>query len=216
MYEKIFEDIKIYLADSHGEMSKIGSFPFRKRSEHIMRVYNWAGRLMEGIDSSAVDKDAVLIAALFHDVGYAISSKGSGHAANSAAIFKEYAEKYDLTREKSEFISFLISNHSNKELMFEEGTPLELIILMEADLLDETGALSIVWDCMMEGGQDEQSFIKTYCHIKKYSGKILESNPMFTTKAKEIWREKQKLVEEFIRQLGYDLGSLPSKGDETC
>jgi uncharacterized protein len=48
------------------------------------------------------------------------------------------------------FVVFLVKNHSNKQLMTAKGTPLELILLMEADLLDETGALSIVWDCMME------------------------------------------------------------------
>lgn len=32
---------------------------------------------------------------------------------------------------------------------------------MEADLLDETGALSIVWDCMIERSKEKQTFEKT-------------------------------------------------------
>ena len=86
-----------------------------------------------------------------------------------------------------------------------DGTPLELIILMEADILDETGALSIVWDCMMEGGQSEQSFVKTYKHIEAYSYKALENNPMQTEKAKEFWASKQDLMKEFLKQLAFDL-----------
>jgi uncharacterized protein len=39
---------------------------------------------------------------------------------------------------------YLVRSHSNKELMTLSDTPLELILLMEADLLDETGALSVV------------------------------------------------------------------------
>lgn len=90
--------------------------------------------------------------------------------------------------------------------MIAEGTPLELIILMEADLLDETGPLSIVWDCMMEGAQEIQSFKKTYDHIINYSYKILNKNLMVTAKGKEYWESKQKLVHEFVMQLSYDLG----------
>ena len=104
-----------------------------------------------------------------------------------------------------EFISYLINNHSKKELFDDEGAPLELVLLIEADLLDETGALSIVWDCMMEGGQAEQNYIKTYKHIEEYSFKSLNRNPMKTDKAKEFWVVKQKLMREFFNQLAFDL-----------
>jgi uncharacterized protein len=76
---------------------------------------------------------------------------------------------------------------------------------MEADLLDETGALSIVWDCMMEGEAQIQTFEKTYNHIMNYSYKSLKENPMVTDKAKQYWESKQNLVKEFIEQLAFDL-----------
>ena len=110
-----------------------------------------------------------------------------------------------LKNEDNEYIKYLILNHSKKELMQNKNTPIELIILMEADLLDETGALSIVWDCMAEGAQEIQSFEKTYKHIKDKSCKILDINPMVTKPGKEIWKKKQTLVKEFIIQLKYDL-----------
>lgn len=77
---------------------------------------------------------------------------------------------------------------------------------MEADLLDETGALSIVWDCMIEGSQEIQTFEKTYEHIMNYSYKGINENPMVTPKAVEFWDNKKKLVKEFIEQLSFDLG----------
>ncbi len=80
------------------------------------------------------------------------------------------------------------------------------MVLMEADLLDETGALSIVWDCMLEGSQEIQTFDKTYSHILKYTGKDLTVNPMVTKKAKEFWEAKQSLVQGFLNHLSYDLG----------
>ncbi len=81
------------------------------------------------------------------------------------------------------FVVYLVRNHSNKQLMTRSDTPLELILLMEADLLDETGALSV-----------------------NYSYASLNVNPMVTVKAKEFWQSKQKLIEDFIEHLSYDLG----------
>ncbi len=128
------------------------------------------------------------------------------HAENSVIIFEEYCSKRkDLKNEDIEFIKYLIRNHSKKEIMQDCNIPIELIILMEADLLDETGALSIVWDCMAEGSQDKQSFIKTLEHIKEKSCKILDRNPMVTKVGKEMWEIKQKIVKEFTEQLSYDL-----------
>lgn len=90
--------------------------------------------------------------------------------------------------------------------MTSKDIPLELLLLMEADLLDETGALSIVWDCMSEGAQEIQSFEKTYDHIMKFSYKILKSNPMVTELGKKFWKDKQNLIELFSEQLSFDLG----------
>lgn len=206
MYQNMYEDVKRLLADNDGIATKIYHFPFRKRSEHIWRVFQWAKRLVdESCFNVSIDKESLLVAALFHDVGYALSLEGSQHADNSAVIFNNYVSEKKLEMKNQNFISFLISNHSKKSLMNVTDTPLELIILMEADILDETGALSIVWDCMMEGGQTEQSFIKTYNHIKDYSYKTMENNPMKTNKAKEFWADKQYLMQEFIKHLAFDL-----------
>ena len=83
--------------------------------------------------------------------------------------------------------------------------PLELILLMEADLLDETGALSILWDCMAEGAKQQQSYNEAYYHILNYSWESMQANPMVTDKAKVIWESKQKLVRDFIMHLAQDL-----------
>ncbi|GKX67201.1 HD domain-containing protein [Inconstantimicrobium mannanitabidum] len=203
IYDEMFQYVKQYLEDNDGEVFNIGYFPFRKRSEHIKRVLIWTQRLME--EETCINKEAVLVSAIFHDIGYALSLDNSTHAQNSAVLCDKYLKENGYKPDFINFVTYLVENHSNKELMKISDTPLELIILMEADLLDETGALSVVWDCMMEGSQDVQSFEKTYKHILKYSYKTLSVNPMITPKAKEFWKNKQDLMQEFIRQLSFDL-----------
>lgn len=204
MYDKMFKFVKGYLENTGGETTNIRYFAFRKRSEHIKRVFMWAERLVA--DETDINTEAVLTAAVFHDAGYGPSIDKSKHADNSAVICEKYLTENGFDAEFIKFVVYLVKNHSNKKLMTFNDTPKELILLMEADLLDETGALSIVWDCMMEGSEQDQTFVKTFNHIMKYSGKSLNNNPMVTTKAKEFWEDKQKLTQEFIKQLSFDLG----------
>lgn len=203
IYDEMFQYVKQYLENSGRDVVNAGYIPFRKRSEHIKRVLMWVQRLIR--EESYINKEAVLVAAIFHDIGYCLSLDNSTHAQNSAVLCEKYLKENGYKPDFINFVTYLVENHSNKELMKISDTPLELIILMEADLLDETGALSVVWDCMMEGSQDVQSFEKTYKHILKYSYKTLSVNPMITPKAKEFWKNKQDLMQEFIRQLSFDL-----------
>jgi uncharacterized protein len=204
MYAKMLEYVKEDLINSGGEFVNFNSVPFRKRSEHIKRVFIWAERIMDGMEN--INKEALLTAAAFHDAGYNPLLGRSDHAETSAVICEKYLKDNGYDAKFTDFAVYLVRNHSRKELMTSSDTPLELILLMEADLLDETGALSIVWDCMAEGAEDVQSFEKTYEHIIKFSYVALKENPMITEKAKAFWEEKQKLMKEFTRQLSFDLG----------
>lgn len=204
MYDKMLQFVTECLGNSDIESTKTVCFPFRKRSEHTKRVFMWAERLVD--EEYCINKDALLISAMFHDVGYAMSSDNSKHAENSAIICENYLSENGFSTELINFVVYLVKNHSRKELMTVRDTPLELILLMEADLLDETGALSIVWDCMSEGSQQIQTFEKTYDHILNYTYKSLIINPMVTDKAKVFWESKQKLTREFLKHLSFDLG----------
>ncbi len=130
------------------------------------------------------------------------------HAQHSAEIFANRASQYAIDPATARLAQTLILEHSNKRRMKEENTPMELILLMEADLLDETGALSIIWDSMAEGGCKEQSFERTFRHIRAYTHMTLAANPMITPRAKHYWQEKQALVAEFLRQLEQDLAIM--------
>jgi uncharacterized protein len=188
------------------DATKIEKFPFRKRSEHIWRVYKWAERLIDINEYKELDVDSLLIASLFHDVGYARAADPKFHAENSEIIFREYAKENNFDKKQENFIAYLVKNHSSKNLMDKEDTPIELIILFEADILDETGSMSILWDCMAEGAKDDQSYENVYKHISTNTMKILNGNPMKTKKAKKYWEKKQELAKIFINELEIDLG----------
>ena len=159
----MFQFVKDSLENNDVEATQIGQFLFRKRSEHIKRVFMWAKRLVE--DEQFVNKEAILVSAMFHDVGYAISSDGSEHAENSAIICENYLKENKFSTEFIDLVVYLVQNHSKKMLMTERNTPLELILLMEADILDETGALSVLWDSMAEAYLKVQTYENTYDHI---------------------------------------------------
>ena len=205
-YFEIFNYVENELTQNDNRATKIEKFPFRKRSEHLWRVYNWAKRLMDVNEYKNIDVESVLIASIFHDVGYAISLNSEDHAINSEIVFRKYSKKNNIPKDKEDFIAYLVKNHSNKELMKKNDTPIELIILFEADILDETGAMSILWDCMAEGIKEDQSYKKTFEHINNNTMKILNGNPMKTKKGREYWERKQGLVKNFVEELKFDLG----------
>lgn len=205
MFTEIFNEVKEYL-ESHGGNNHDGGITFRKRSDHMWRVYIWVERLIKDCTEN-INKDALRIAALFHDIGRYISH--SDHANQSALLFHDYAVKKNYDKTQAEFIEYLIRNHSDKEILFSPDIPLELVFLIEADMLDEMGALAIVWFTMSAGiPQPAENYMEAYNFIAKWlkAHEIKDTNPMRTAKAKEIWESKQNLVKEFLRQLEYDLG----------
>lgn len=182
-----------------------GQFPFRKRTEHILRVYRWAQQLMGG--QEAINQEVVLLAALLHDIGYARVTPDTRkhHAAYSAELAEACLRERHYPWSVIEQVTYLVREHSHKRHLADVASSPELIVLLEADLLDETGAMSVAWDCMMEGGLPNQSFEAALKHVQRYSQAHLQTNPMTSPMAKAIWARKRQLVDTFVDQLNQDL-----------
>ena len=174
---------------------------FRNRYEHSLRVYKWAKRL--AVDYQKIDLDICLTACIFHDVGYAYGQ--DDHPINSVKIFKESANIHNLDPLFVQKVSDIIYVHSDKSLLKDPNSSPELIILLEADLMDEEGALGIVWDLFSEGMNKPDSFDCGLDTLNKHSAHILNQDYMVTPLAKMIWNEKKELVKDFILQLKEDL-----------
>lgn len=187
------------LADHPTQMIRFNRF------EHIMRVYKWMERLYLAYpDKMDLDREALYIATIFHDVGYCVIDM-QNHAEAGAVYCREYltAKKYPL--EKTAFICDIISRHSDKETLHDD-IPGELILLMEADILDDIGAQGLVHDVWSETVRNENvSFLSILKHMEKYTLTIMQNNPMRTEEGIKIWNEKKKLTEAFVRSYKDDI-----------
>lgn len=201
MYEDYIKYVKEYLTVHNGIAPPDPQMAFRSKFQHTIRVLGWAKKLAEG--RKDIDTDVLYTAAIFHDIGYSNEAK-EFHAERGAEAFYKYGIKTKMDSSFIEKVKKLIYLHSSKELLKEKNIPIELIILMEADLLDEEGALRIVWYSIDKGISGAQTYEDVYQHIVMGNNKRLV-NPMVTEKAKYYWNEKQKLVETFTKQLEEDI-----------
>ncbi|MDE5715752.1 MAG: HD domain-containing protein [Anaeroplasmataceae bacterium] len=201
-YDDMFCYVLAELNKNKGLKSTKPQLAFRNRFEHIKRVFGWAKRILPEVINC--DEEVVLTAAIFHDSGY---SKDSiiDHAIKGKAIFLNYAKKNQLNQEFANKVAYIIEHHSNKDLIKDPNIPIELVVLLEADLMDEEGALGIVFDLLAEGYKTPDSYDSVFNEIMIHSAHILEQDYMVTPLAKKFWEKKKKFIQEFIQDLKNDL-----------
>lgn len=200
-YKEYLKYVREYLIQHNGMNSPNPLHPFRSRYHHTIRVLHWCFRLAD--EEQGIDKEALYTAAVFHDIGYA-DKENENHAQRSYEAFLEYAKMHNMEPLFVEKTADMIRRHSDKKLLKESDTSKELILLLEADLLDEEGAMGIVWDCMTLGNEHVNSYGNAYYHIIESSSKQ-EPNPMVTPKAVRYWDEKKRIAAEFAEELKEDL-----------
>lgn len=169
------------------------------RFEHTMRVYQWMKKLYAAYpNNEQLDLEALSIAAIFHDIGYCDADNITNHAEASAIYCREYLEEKGYPSEKINFICEMIYRHSRKELLHED-IPGELILLLEADLLDDTGAQGLVLDIWLEAVREKNvSFQSILKHMERYTLAMMQNNPMRTEEGIRLWNEKKILSEAFV------------------
>lgn len=163
-YDDMFGYVEKLLAeyDSHGGGAK-NKINYN-RMDHTKRVYKWMLKLYNGYkDKDLVDIDSLKIATIFHDSGYTEIER-KNHALVGADICRKYLLEHDYPSDKIDFICNLIKLHSDKYRLMDD-IPIELILLIEADLLDDTGAHGIVMDVWVEALNDNPSFESILKHI---------------------------------------------------
>ena len=171
---------------------------FRDRYTHTLRVLKWGERI-QAIEGG--DLEVIKAACILHDIGW-------DDVINHAVISKNIAEKYlnDINCDENKKIKILeaIENHNNRQT--ESQLNIESFIVMDADILDEVGALSIMWDAMAAVSEPDASYKKAYGRIIKYSNQIDERKILLRTKAgKKFYEDKIKFSKFFIKELEQEL-----------
>ena len=193
-YSEVIEFVK----KKTSENGRPDLYPFRSRYEHTMRVYRWAIKLQAKLGG---DLDVIVLAALLHDVGW---DGDRPHNEISAEIAVEYLDSIGVDPELIVRVGEIIMIHEDKDT--DKDLSLECRIVMDADLLDEVGAVGVMWDCMATALEDDASYKRAYYRIKEYYRK---NKPKIsrckTDTARNEYNKRMQLIENYLYQLEREL-----------
>ena len=178
------------------------------RFEHTKRVLGWSHRLYERTpDKTGLRYEDLMIATIFHDVGRAVSAvSGGDHAAEGVPITRKYLLSHGYPEDRTEYICGLVADHSCKWRMNDPDIDRNLLMLMEADLLDDMGVLGLVMDSMIvRGRKEDATFFDCYNHYCRYTLPMQKESPMVTPEGRFFWDEKTEIVERFVELLHRDI-----------
>ena len=172
--------------------------PFRDKLSHTRRVTGLVLRLAE---AEGGDADLLTTCAIFHDLGYTVDT--AEHPLHSARLCRAWLEAHGYPAEYIEKAEAVIRNHGDKRLL-RTDTEINTLLLIEADNLDEKGALDVLWDAMEEGGRADPSYEATADRIIRCTRRR-EHNIMVTPTARRLWRERLSLLRHMSRALKEEL-----------
>ena len=179
------------------------------RFEHSKRVLGWAKRLYDRTeDKTGLRYEDLMVATIFHDVGRSESAKTGlmTHAAAGVPITREYLLAHGFPEERTEYICGLVGAHSDKWRMTEPDIDRNLLMLMEADYLDDMGALGIVMDTLIVRARKEKAtFYDCFNHFCRYTLPMQYESPMVTPEGKFFWDEKTEIVRKFVNHIRRDI-----------
>ena len=182
-------------------------FPFRKLYGHCVRCTHWARRLAV---SEGADVEVAQVSALFHDIGKSMDNTVNGHAEVGAQICDDYLASIGYVQEKRSHVVHIVRNHIHHARG--EGETLEARVESDADLLDETGAITVLWDAMAEGTEEDCSYDSAFERIAAVSEKLSDSglDAYHTATAREIAIGRRAFLRQFVDNLAYELGRIES------
>ena len=193
-YSEVIEFVKKTTSENENN----GQKSFKSRYEHTMRVYRWAIRLQAKLGG---DLDVIVLAALLHDVGY---EEGRPSNEVSAEVAVEYLDSIGVDAELIVKVGEIIMAHVEKDT--DRDLSLECRIVMDADLLDEVGAIGIMRDCMTTAVEDEASYKRAYYKIKEfYRTNKPKISQCKTDTARNEFAKRLQVVEGYIYQLEREL-----------
>ena len=189
-YSEVIEFVK----KTTSENNRSEQYPFRNSYDHTMRVYRWAIRLQAKLGG---DLDVIILAALLHDIGWEADRPCNEV---SAEVAVEYMDSIGVNPEIIVKVGEIIMMCPDKDS--EKDLSLECRIVMDADLLDEVGAVGIMKDCMSTALEGDASYKKAYYRVKEF---YRQYKPLVrcckTETARTEYSKRMQLIEGYIYQL---------------
>ena len=176
------------------------SQPFRNRFEHTIRVLNWADRIhkIEGGNF-----EIITLAVLFHDTGW---SDTIDHAQVRAELAQKYLLEKGVDPVLVDRITSAVRTH-NKRLEPQENLPIENLIVMDADLLDELGVTTLVWDAMATAIEDDPGYVRAFEKDLEYYERAKGKTAQLKTEAGlKFYNERMAMWNKCLSHLQYELG----------
>ncbi len=195
---ELTKDIAIKFLKERVRESKRPNYPFRSRFRHTLRVLMWAERLQKLIGG---DLEVLTYSAILHDCAW---NGEENHAITSYNAASEFLNRFDLDEEFKRKVLEGIRYHNQNDT---EGLSLESYILMDADELDEVGALCLIWDTLGESYHNENvSYNSVVQRMKKYLPRLKENVSSFHfEESLKIYQRKIAFMEQFIKEAEEEL-----------
>ncbi len=197
-YTTIIEFVK----EQTQKNNRPSKYPFRDRFEHTMRVYRWAIKLQNKMGG---DIEVISLAALLHDIGWDESGEVP-HGEISAQMAADFLVEMDYDPQKIGRVCEIIRRHEDQDT--QDELSLECQIVMDADLLDELGAVGILWDAMATAVTmgDEATYKRAYSRIRQYFKiNTPKRSRAKTPEGKREYQRRMDFVQSFIAELEKEL-----------
>ena len=172
--------------------------PFRDRFQHTLRVLRWAQRLQQQLGEG--DLDVITLAVLFHDVGW---DDATPHQEVSAAIARGWLAEQGARPQLREAVVTAVQNHNQRHL---PEASVEERIVMDADLLDETGALGFVFDAMSVASSADPGYQQLLARSRHHYERVATDLQRVRTEAgRQLLESRLAIYRNCIDELDHEL-----------
>ena len=183
-----------------GNLNRKSSHSFRNRYDHTLRVLNWADRIQK---VEGGDPEIIAFAVLFHDTGW---SDKVNHALVGAELAEKFLRGKGVDPDLVERISSAVRTHNNRWEP-QNDLPIENLVVMDADFLDEVGVTTLVWDSLAAASEDKPGYLKVLERdLKFYKSSKEKVTFLRTETGLKLYKERLEIWEGCINQLKYELG----------
>jgi len=176
------------------------SHPFRSRWEHTLRVLRWAERIQA---CEGGDWGVIWLAVLFHDCGW---SETLDHALVGAELVEAFLRAEGVEPALVERVAWAVRTH-NKRRDPAPDLPLENRIVMDADLLDELGITTLVWDAMATALEEQPGYRQALERdLAFFNHAKCKLEQLQTPTGVRLYQERLAFWEKCLSHLRYELG----------